>query len=179
MSNFQTLIATLILAATASAVAAQEPKGSSVAELQDKHDRALIRDLETYIDEHPKADDVEQAYMLLFNKAIEHDWFAEHEAIATRYLAEQPDGPIQSLARIVATMARAQAGQFAEALGRYKELMRGLGKDDQEEFAANFADTLATPRRPRGSTRSRGRSTRPCWNATARARRCVRRSATT
>ncbi|WP_406701022.1 TlpA disulfide reductase family protein [Singulisphaera sp. Ch08] len=143
MSNFQTLIATLILAATASAVTAQEPKGSSVSALQDKHDRALLHDLKAYIDEHPKAEDVEQAYMLLFNKAIEHDWFAEHEAIATRYLTDQPDGPIQSLARIVGTMSRAQTGKYAEALGRYKELMRGLGKDDQEEFAANFTDTLA------------------------------------
>lgn len=143
MSNFQTLIATLILAATASVVAAQEPKGSSVSALQDKHDRALLQDLKAYIDEHPKAEDIEQAYMLLFNKAIEHDWFTEHEAIATRYLTDQPDGPIQSLARIVSTMSRAQAGKYAEALGRYKELMRGLGKDDQEEFAANFTDTLA------------------------------------
>ena len=40
-------------------------------------------------------------------------------------------------------MSRAQAGKYAEALGRYKELMRGLGKEDQEEFAANFTDTLA------------------------------------
>ncbi|SIO08261.1 Peroxiredoxin [Singulisphaera sp. GP187] len=144
MSNFQTLIATLILTAvTASAVAAQEPKSPTVAALQDKHDRALLQDLKLYINEHPKAEDVEQAYMLLFNKAIEHDWFAEHEAIAARYLADQPDGPIQSLARIVSTMSRAQAGKYAEALGRYKELMRGLGKDDQEEFAANFTDTLA------------------------------------
>jgi len=142
--NFQTLIAMLLLTATASVAAAQSSKPTGVAALQDKHDRALISDLKTYLDEHPKAEDAEQAYMLLLNKAIEHDWFTEHEAIATRYLTEQPDGPIQSLARIVATMARAQAGQFGEALGRYKELMRGLGKEDQEEFAANFADTLAS-----------------------------------
>ena len=31
---------------------------------------------------HPKADDLDQAYMTLFDKAIEHDWFAEHEALA-------------------------------------------------------------------------------------------------
>jgi peroxiredoxin len=143
VSNFKTLIATLILATTASVVAAQESKPSGVSALQDKHDRALLHDLKTYIDEHPKAEDLEQAYMLLFNKAIEHDWFAENEAPAARYLTDQPDGPVQSLARIVSTMSRAQAGRYAEALARYKELMRGLGKEDQEEFAANFADTLA------------------------------------
>ncbi len=48
MSNFQTLMATLILAATASAVVAQAAKGSTVAALQDKHDRALILDLKAY-----------------------------------------------------------------------------------------------------------------------------------
>ena len=41
-------------------------------------------------------------------------------------------------------MARAQAGQFDEALKRFKELMQGLGQNEQEEFAASFADDLAT-----------------------------------
>lgn len=116
---------------------------TTVAALQDAHDRALVRDLKTYIDKHPKADDLEQAYMALLNKAIEHDWFADNEAVATRYLTEHPDGPIHALARIVATMARAQQGQFAEALGRYRTLMGGLDKADQQEFATHFADTLA------------------------------------
>ena len=40
-------------------------------------------------------------------------------------------------------MARAQAGDFNAALARYNELMTGLGKPEQEEFAANFADSLA------------------------------------
>jgi peroxiredoxin len=117
---------------------------ASVAEIQAAHDRALIRDLEGYLARNPKADDVDQAYMALFDKVIEHDWFGEHEAVAKRYLAERPDGPVGSLARIVATMARAQAGRFGEALGRYKELMAGLGKPEQEEFATNFADSLAS-----------------------------------
>jgi peroxiredoxin len=123
---------------------AQAPKAASVAAIQDEHDHALLRDLKAYVEGHPRADDLEQAYMAIFNKAIEHDWFAENEAIASRYLAEYPDGAIQSLARIVATMARAQGGQFGEALARYKELMQGLGRPEQEEFAANFADTLAS-----------------------------------
>ena len=41
-------------------------------------------------------------------------------------------------------MARAQAGKYAEALASFNALMAGLGGADQEEFAANFADTLAT-----------------------------------
>ncbi|MBV8315598.1 MAG: redoxin domain-containing protein, partial [Planctomycetaceae bacterium] len=119
------------------------PTFASVADLQNAHDRALIRDLIAHIRDHPKAEDVDQAYMTLFDKLIEHDWFAEHEAVAARYLADHPDGAVRSLAQIVATMARAQAGRFAEALARYNELMRTLGKPEQEEFAANFADTLA------------------------------------
>ncbi len=116
---------------------------SSVAEIQDRHDRALIRDLDDYLRKNPKADDLEQAYMTLFNKVMEHDWFAEHEGLAKRYLAENPEGAVHSLARIVATMARAQAGRFDEALSRYRELMRGLGDPEQQEFATSFADTLA------------------------------------
>ncbi len=122
---------------------ADGPPYASVADLQNAHDRALIRDLQVYLRDHPKADDLDQAYMTLFDKVIEHDWFAEHEALAGRYLADHPDGPVQSLARIVATMARAQTGHFAEALARYDELMRDLGKPEQEEFASNFADSLA------------------------------------
>ena len=41
-------------------------------------------------------------------------------------------------------MARAQAGQFDEALERFRELMQGLGQNEQEEFAASFSDNLAT-----------------------------------
>ncbi len=120
---------------------ADEPK--NVTEIQSAHDRALIRDLLTYLAKSPKADDVDQAYMKVFDKAIEHDWFAENEAVARKYLAEHPDGPVRSLAQIVSTMARAQAGQFAEALASFNALMAGLGGSDQEEFASNFADTLA------------------------------------
>jgi peroxiredoxin len=116
---------------------------ASVAELQQAHDRALLRSLVAYIAAKPKAEDVDQAYLALFDKAIEHDWFLENEEPARRYLASYPDGPVRALAQIVATMARAQAGQFAEALQEYQALMAGLGKPEQEEFAAQFTDSLA------------------------------------
>jgi peroxiredoxin len=119
------------------------PPPASVAELQAVHDRALLRDLVAYIGAKPKAPDVDQAYLALFDKAIEHDWFLEHEETARRYLATFPDGPVRALAQIVATMARAQAGQFGEALQQYQKLMSGLGKSEQEEFAAQFTDSLA------------------------------------
>ncbi len=117
---------------------------ANVADIVNVHDRALIRDLTAYLEAHPKADDVDQAYMTLFNKAIEHDWFLENEAAAVKYLRDYPDGPIQSLARIVSTMARAKAGQYVEAFSRFEELMRSLDKSDQEEFASNFGETLAS-----------------------------------
>jgi peroxiredoxin len=135
----------LLLAATALALA-DGPTGSkrSVVEIQAAHDRALVADLAAYIAQNPKADDLDQAYMSLFETAIQHDWFSDHEASAARYLADRPEGPVRSLAQIVMTMARAQAGNYALALGRFKELMSGLGKTEQEEFAVNFADSLAT-----------------------------------
>jgi thiol-disulfide isomerase/thioredoxin len=116
---------------------------ASVAEIQATHDRALIRDLVAYLGKTPKPEDVDQAYLTLFNKVIEHDWFLDHEAVARAYLKDYPEGPVRPLAQIVATMARAQSGSYSEALTSYKALMDGLSGADQLEFASNFADNLA------------------------------------
>jgi thiol-disulfide isomerase/thioredoxin len=121
---------------------AQEP--ASVTEILERNDRALVRELSNYLSKSPRAEDRDQGYAALFNKAIEHDWFADTEQAAKRYLAIDPDGPVRALAQIITTMARAQAGRFDEALARYKELLGGLGKSDQEEFASSFTDTFAT-----------------------------------
>ena len=94
----------LIIAAPAATFA--EPPAASVAEIQSRHDRALIRELSEYLTAHPRADDRDQAYAALFNKAIEHDWFAEVEDLGRQYLKTDPDGPVKALAQIVQTMAR-------------------------------------------------------------------------
>ena len=87
---------------------AQPPAG--VAEIQAKHDRAYLRELAEYLQKNPKADDRDQAYAALFNKAIEHDWFGDVEELAGQYLKSDPDGPVKALAQIIQTMARAHAG---------------------------------------------------------------------
>ena len=128
-----------------------------MAEIQARHDRAFIRELSEYLRQNPKADDRDQAYAALFNKAIEHDWFSEAEEQGRQYLKSDPNGPVKALAQIILTMARAQAGQFDEALKRFRELMQGLGQNEQEEFAASFADNLATDGHHRGRVRDRAR----------------------
>ena len=133
----------LVLVATAAAPAQAPEAPRSVAEIQESHDRALIRDLLDYLVRNPKAADLDQAYMKVFDKAIEHDWFVENEATAQQYLTAYPEGAVRSLARIVTTMARAQAGKYPAALASYELLMASLGGADQEEFAATFADSLA------------------------------------
>ncbi len=145
MPSLPRLVRPVLLASclVAGMAGADGPPSKSVSEVQAKHDRKLIRELLDYLEANPKADDAEQAYMKVFDKTIEHDWFAENGAIAAKYLAEHPDGPVRSLARIVTTMQRAQAGQFREALASFDALIAGLGGADQEEFASNFADTLA------------------------------------
>ena len=120
-----------------------EPPAANVAEIQAKHDRAFIGELSEYLRRNPKAEDRDQAYAALFNKAIEHDWFNEVEELGRQYLKSDPDGPVKALAQIILTMARAQAGQFDDALKRFRELMQGLGQNEQEEFAASFSDNLA------------------------------------
>jgi peroxiredoxin len=140
----KTLLTLGLLAAAAgagTAVGQSAPEG--VAEIQGRHDRALVRELSEYLMRNPKADDREQAYAALFNKAIEHDWFAETQEAAGRYLKDDPNGPVKALAQIISVMAHAQADRFDEALTRYKELVQGLGASDQEEFASSFTETFA------------------------------------
>ncbi len=142
----RTLFCFVAIGATLCATKARsaEPQPANVAAIQAKFDRAFIHELAEYLRQNPKADDRDQAYAALFNKAIEHDWFSDAEELGRQYLKSDPDGPVKALAQIILTMARAQAGQFDEALKRFKELMQGLGQNEQEEFAASFADDLAT-----------------------------------
>jgi peroxiredoxin len=140
LSSLALIVAGLI---DGSAARAADPPATSVAEIQAKHDRAFIRDLTEYLRRYPRADDRDQAYAALFNKAIEHDWFAETEELSRQYLERDPDGPVKALAQIILTMARTQAGQFDRALAQYRDLIQGLDAHDQEEFAASFSETLA------------------------------------
>jgi thiol-disulfide isomerase/thioredoxin len=133
-----------MIAVVAASSSAQEPSAANVSEILERHDRALIKDLGGYLRKNPRAEDRDQAYAALFNKAIEHDWFAESEDLALGYLKNDPDGPVKALAQIIATMTRANLGQFDVALTRYSDLMKGLGKSDQEEFAISFSDTFAS-----------------------------------
>ena len=137
----------LMLSPAASSLAADPPaaKGvaKSVAEILTENDRQLVKTLLGYIESNPKAVDLDQAYMTMLNKVIEYDWFLDFEKPALTYLSKYPDGPIRSLAQIVATMARGHADDFTGALKRYEELMSGLGKPEQEEFAVNFTDSFA------------------------------------
>ncbi len=135
---------TLIAAWPASKSPAGEPRVSSVAEIQARHDLALVRELSEYLTANPKAVDRDQAYAALFNKAIEHDWFAEVEDLARGYLKSDPDGPVKALAQIIQTMARAHAGRYDEALARFRELISGIERGEaQEEFVTTFSDNFA------------------------------------
>lgn len=142
-SRGTSLLALTLFAATAAGLSAQTAPTESVAEIQNRHDRALVRELGEYLIRNPKAEDRDQAYAALFNKAIEHDWFAENQEAAERYLKDDPEGPVRALAQIIAVMAKAQAKQFPDALARYQELIQGLNAAEQEEFAVSFSETFA------------------------------------
>ena len=129
-----------------------EPVTRTVADIQASHDRLLIHDLNTYITDNPKANDLDQAYLTIFEKAIAHDWFPENEALSKQYLAKYPEGAVRALAQIVGVMARAQAEDYPGALAGFHELMASLGKPEQEEFAAKFADSLASTAAGAGET---------------------------
>ena len=73
-----------------SAFMLEEARGQTsptgVAEIQARHDRAFVAELAQYLQKNPKADDRDQAYAALFNKAIEHDWFSEAEEIGRAHV---------------------------------------------------------------------------------------------
>ncbi len=117
--------------------------GNSVAELRAQHDENLLRDLVAYIDQNPKADDRDDAYLVIFEIGIAYDWFERTEPMARRYLREHPEGSVVTMAKVLATMAEINAGRFREALATYKELLKDLGEPEQLDFALDFADTLA------------------------------------
>ncbi|MDB5349525.1 MAG: Peroxiredoxin [Planctomycetota bacterium] len=148
MSRASRLLALGLIVGSAAFLRAQAPAAGppykKVSELLEAHDRRLVRELVEYAEKNPKADDLEQAYMALFEKVIQHDWFLDHDRIARSYLADHPAGAVRPMAQIVATMARAQDGKFADAAVEYKSLMKALDQDEQEEFASNFADSLAS-----------------------------------
>src|SRR6476646_8239710 len=104
--------ATIVLFAFIHQPAHGQAAATGVAEIQARHDRAFIDELAQYVKKNPKADDRDQAYAALFNKAIEHDWFGEVEELAGRYLKSDPDGPVKALAQIIQTMAHAHTGKF-------------------------------------------------------------------
>jgi thiol-disulfide isomerase/thioredoxin len=143
MPGFLVILIALTCGAQASPPPVEGPY-KKVSDLLVAHDRQLVRDLLAYADSNPKAADLDQAYMAVFEKVIEHDWFLDHDKIARGYLADHADGSAKPLAQIVATMARAQDGKFADARDDFKLLLKGLERDDQQEFAANFADSLAS-----------------------------------
>lgn len=122
---------------------AQTAAPESAAAIQNRNDRTLVRELGEYLIKNPQAQDRDQAYATLFNKAIEHDWFAENLEAAEHYLKESPEGPVKPLAQVITVMGRAKAGRYAEALERYQELMQGLTLAEQEEFASSFSETFA------------------------------------
>ena len=132
---------TIAVGGDAPAPPASTPTG--VAAILAEHDRALIKSLTAYVTANPGADDIEQAYEAIFQRAIDHDWFAENESLAGKYIDSHPDGAVRPLAQIVRTMARASAGQFASALTSYRDLMKALTEPSQEEFALQFASALA------------------------------------
>lgn len=153
MPRFAPALAFALTLASSSVGYAQEPAAppkpssppyKSAADLLMANDRRLIRELSEYIAANPKADDLDKAYMTLFERVIEHDWFLEHEKVARDYLGDHEEGAVRPLAQIVATMARAEDGKYAAAADEFKALMKGIEGDDQLEFAANFADSLAS-----------------------------------
>ncbi len=141
MSAWPALLALLVAGAGPDDPPTAKPP-ATVAAIREARDRQLVRDLVAYLKANPEAADRDEAYLLLFDTAIDREWFAEAEPVAAGYLGAQADGPVAPLARIVATMARANAGEFSTAIETYNQLLAGLDPAENAEFAVSFAENL-------------------------------------
>ncbi len=92
---------------------------------------------------HPRADDRDQAYAALFNKAIEHDWFAEVEDLGRQYLKSDPDGPVKAPGADRADDGARPGRPLRRGAARFRELLSGLEPSEQEEYASSFSDSFA------------------------------------
>ena len=131
----------------ASSVRSAEPATANVAAIQAKHDRAFIHDLAEYLRQNPKADDRDQAYAALFNKAIEHDWFSDAEELGrlsahlseTRHILKKGgqvgkrlDFMMQELNREANTLgAKASVKELADASMELKLLIEQMREQVQ------------------------------------------------
>ena len=133
-----------------------------MAEIQARHDRAFIRELSEYLRQNPKADDRDQAYAALFNKAIEHDWFSEAEEQGRQYLKSDPDGPVKALAQIILTMARARPASLTRHSNGSASSCKGSARTSRKS-SPPVSPIISPPRpSPPASSRRRARSTRCC-----------------
>jgi len=118
-------------------------RAKTVDQIEQYYDRQLVKAIGEFI-KRSKADDpeVEKAYMTLFNKTIEHDWYAQAQSEAGEYLKSHPEGQAKPLAQIIQTMALADSGKFEQAEDTFKELLRGIDATNQQ-FGVQFGQGLA------------------------------------
>lgn len=115
----------------------------NVYEILRASDQRLIADLSAYTQQNPKADDVEQAYLALFDKVLDLESYVSADPIARRYLAERAEGASRPIAAFIQVMALAGSGQHAQALASFQSLIQGFDRADQEEFALEVTDAFA------------------------------------
>lgn len=89
-----------------------------------KHNKAAVAEIKAYIDANPKAEDIDQAYLFLFQNAMVFDSDAETLALADKYLAREEIEPqLKTIALQVRAVSLVKQGNTAEGIKVLAELL--------------------------------------------------------
>lgn len=90
----------------------------------EKHRQATFVDVGKYVETHPEAQDVDEAYFHLFREGLLHDMEIQALPYAESYLKRDAQNQaMSSLAQRVRCMAMAAQGEFEEALVVFESLL--------------------------------------------------------
>ncbi|MBM79693.1 MAG: hypothetical protein CMJ78_03750 [Planctomycetaceae bacterium] len=99
-----------------------------------------------YIQENPKADDVEQAYSWLFQTAINLQLEKDAVAVAEAYLKQPADGQLsRTYAQRVLALGLARSGKPEESLAVFDEILQGVrfrSANDTIDFGLDYGAEL-------------------------------------
>ena len=117
-------VATLLLLGLMTVGSVQADENVTLVEVLEKHRQATFIDVGKYIDAHPDAEDLEDAYFHLFREGLMHDMEVQAAPYAESYLNRKDQNPAMSnLAQRVRCMSFATDGEFEEAFSIFESLL--------------------------------------------------------
>jgi thiol-disulfide isomerase/thioredoxin len=116
----------------------------------DRQNRQSLRAVADYLTQHPEATDAEQAYLWLFETAVNHGLEGEIVALADAFNQRKDlDPATRSIGQQALAIGLARAGKLQEAVTLFETHLRGI-RFQPPGRTVDFAQSLATQARLAG-----------------------------